>query len=84
MRKCIGCQNMKGKRELIRIVATPDGPIRLDPTGKLAGRGAYLCPSADCFERAHKRKALERALKRPVSAEVWELVKQQLEGTVHG
>lgn len=84
LRKCIGCQTMKAKRDLIRIVATPDGAIRIDPTGKAAGRGAYLCPTVACFEQALKRKALERALKRPVPAEIWDSVKRQLEGTAHG
>lgn len=75
---------MKSKRELVRIVATPDGSVRIDPTGKQAGRGAYLCPSLGCFEQAQKRKALERALKRPVPGEIWEAVKQQLEGAAGG
>lgn len=75
---------MKSKRELVRIVATPDGSIRIDPTGRQAGRGAYLCPSLDCLEQARKRKALDRALKRAVPAEIWEELKVQMEGTSGG
>lgn len=61
MRRCVGCMESKQKRELIRIVASDTGP-RIDPTGKANGRGIYLCPNAECFSKARKRKAIGRGL----------------------
>ncbi|MDR2088760.1 MAG: YlxR family protein [Clostridiales Family XIII bacterium] len=60
MRRCIGCMESKPKRELIRI-ASSEGALRLDPTGKANGRGAYLCKNAECFAKAKKRRAFSRA-----------------------
>lgn len=77
-RMCIGCQEMKGKKELIRIVRTPDDQVLLDPTGKRAGRGAYVCPRAACLEKALKEKALSRALQREIDAAVIEQLQSQL------
>lgn len=71
-RMCVGCQNSKPKKELLRVVRTPDGEIRLDPTGKLAGRGAYICPDAACFAKAYKEKRLERALKQPIDQAIYD------------
>ena len=62
MRQCLGCREMRPKRELARIVRTPEGSIVLDLTGKENGRGAYFCPDRKCLEAAFKRKAPERAL----------------------
>ena len=62
MRMCVGCREMKEKRELIRIVRTPEGDAVLDPTGKRSGRGAYVCRRADCLKRAIRQKQLERQL----------------------
>jgi len=77
LRTCIGCQEQKNKRELIRIVRTPEGNVELDPTGKKAGRGTYLCKKRSCLEVAAKAKRFERSLKHPVSpAVVQELVAQ--------
>ena len=62
MRMCVACRQMRPKRELIRIVRTPEGTVILDRSGRANGRGAYLCDSQDCFRRAVKTRALERAL----------------------
>ncbi|MDF2501034.1 MAG: hypothetical protein K0Q77_1748 [Anaerosporomusa subterranea] len=71
-RMCVGCQDSKSKKELLRVVRTPDGEIRIDPTGKLAGRGAYICPDPACFAKAYKEKRLERALKHAVDKQIYE------------
>lgn len=63
LRTCVGCRGKRDKRELIRVVRTPEGQLELDVTGRRAGRGAYLCPNPDCWEQAFKRKALNRALR---------------------
>jgi predicted RNA-binding protein YlxR (DUF448 family) len=65
-RMCVGCREMKNKKDLIRVVRTPDGAIEVDPTGKKSGRGAYLCPSQDCFNQAVKGKRLQKALEHDV------------------
>ena len=62
MRMCVGCREMKEKKELIRVVRSPEGEVSLDPVGKKPGRGAYVCWSADCLKRAIKQKQLERQL----------------------
>ena len=62
MRQCLGCREHKPKRELIRVVRSPEGAISLDFRGKSPGRGAYLCPSADCLARARKSRARGRAI----------------------
>jgi uncharacterized protein len=69
IRTCIACRTSGDKRALLRIVRTPSGEIALDPTGKMAGRGAYLCPRPECFRRAVKEKRLSRALRAEVSAD---------------
>jgi len=61
-RTCLGCQNVKPKREMVRIVRTPEGSVMIDATGKKPGRGAYLCPRLECLEIARKGKRIERAL----------------------
>lgn len=71
-RTCIACRQMLDKRELCRVVRTPAGEIVLDDTGKLAGRGAYLCRNVACLQKALKSRALERALKQPLSEELKE------------
>jgi predicted RNA-binding protein YlxR (DUF448 family) len=70
-RMCVGCQEMKSKKELLRVVRTPEGDIVLDPTGKKAGRGAYMCRSEQCLTKAFKEKRLEKALKHPIGEEVY-------------
>jgi len=67
VRTCVACQEEKTKRELIRIVHTPAGPVEVDATGKKAGRGAYLCPKKSCWQLGLKKGALERALKTSIS-----------------
>ena len=70
MRMCLGCREMKPKRELVRIIRTPEGEIRLDTTGKASGRGAYICRSAECLKQSIKTRALSRAFDAPVGDEV--------------
>lgn len=72
LRKCVACQEMMPKKELIRIVRTPEEAVMIDLTGKKSGRGAYLCGKADCFKLAKKTRALDRALKQPVQAEIYD------------
>lgn len=72
MRMCVGCRQMRPKRDLLRVVKTPQGEIALDKTGKLAGRGAYVCPDSQCLQRAVKSRQLERALEHPIEPSVFE------------
>ena len=71
-RKCAGCNERKPKKALVRIVRTPDGSVRCDTTGKIAGRGVYLCPNKTCLAAARKAKRLERSLETPVPDSVYE------------
>lgn len=80
LRKCVGCAQMKPKRELIRIVKSADGEIAADLTGKQNGRGAYLCHNADCLVRARKTRQLERSFSCAVPPEIYERLEQQLKG----
>ena len=80
LRKCTGCQEMKDKRELVRIVRNDAGEFSLDRTGKKPGRGAYICPNAECLAKAQKAKGLERSFKAPVPKDVYEALKEQLAG----
>jgi len=75
---CVGCREMRPKKELIRIVRTPEGEVKRDVTGKASGRGAYLCPSAQCLQRAQKARALERALEHGIEPEVFERLAAEL------
>ena len=79
LRKCTGCQEMKDKRELIRIVRNDAGEFSLDRTGKKPGRGAYICPNVQCLEKAQKSKGLERSFKAAVPKELYEQLLAQLE-----
>ncbi|MDE5680073.1 MAG: YlxR family protein [Lachnospiraceae bacterium] len=72
LRQCIGCGEMKGKKEMLRVLKTTEGPIVLDITGKKNGRGAYLCKSVECLKRAKKNKGLERSFKMSIPDEVYE------------
>lgn len=78
MRQCIGCSEMKNKKEMIRVLKTAEDEIVLDMTGKKNGRGAYLCSSRECFEKAVKNKGLERSLKTPIPAQVYEQLEKEL------
>ncbi len=82
LRKCTGCQEMKNKKELIRIVHNEAGEFLLDATGKKAGRGAYICPNLECLQKAQKSKGLERSFKEAVPREVYEQLAEQLRGEV--
>lgn len=79
-RMCVGCQEMRPKKELIRVVRTPQGEVEIDPTGKRSGRGAYICPRLECLEKAVKGKRLERALQRPVGQEIIQSLAEGLKG----
>ena len=77
-RACIGCVQMKDKKELIRVLRTPEGEFTLDATGRKNGRGAYLCRSAECLERAVKTKGLDRSFKMAVPKEVYEALREEM------
>jgi len=70
VRMCIACREGKPKKELIRLVRTPEGKVEIDLTGKASGRGAYICPSEACLEKAYKTKSLSRALDCPMTEEM--------------
>ncbi|MHB9145915.1 MAG: RNase P modulator RnpM [Symbiobacteriia bacterium] len=75
-RLCVGCGQMKPKKELVRVVRTPEGQVDIDPTGKKSGRGVYLCRSVECLEGATKGKKLERALETAIPEDVAARLKQ--------
>ena len=79
MRKCVGCQEMKGKKDLMRVLKTPEDELIIDATGQKNGRGAYLCRSMECFELAIKNKGLERSLKTSIPADVYDSLKKEIE-----
>ena len=79
MRQCLGCREMKPKRELIRVVRSPEGVISLDFRGKASGRGAYVCPNADCLKKAIKARSLERAFSAQIPEEVYDKLREQME-----
>jgi len=78
MRQCVGCREMKAKKELIRVVRSPEGAVNLDFKGKMPGRGAYVCPSQSCLTRARKAKALERAFGIPLPDDVFSALEAQM------
>ncbi len=78
MRKCVGCGEMKEKKDLIRIIKDADDQILLDATGKANGRGAYICKSAECLKKAAKNKGLERSLKSQIPGDVLERIEKEL------
>lgn len=79
MRQCLGCREMKPKRELIRAVRSPEGEISLDFKGKKPGRGAYICNDAQCLKKALKSKALERAFSAQIPDDVYAALNEQME-----
>ena len=79
LRQCIGCGQMKGKKEMMRILRTTEGEIVLDMTGKKNGRGAYLCRSSDCLKKARNSKGLERSFKRSIPNEVYDQLEKEFE-----
>ena len=78
LRKCTGCGDMKTKKEMIRIIKTPEEEILIDKTGKKNGRGAYLCNSLDCFKKAIRCKGLERSLKTAIPKDIYEKLEKEL------
>ena len=78
MRKCVGCQEMKSKKEMMRVLKTSEDTFELDATGKKNGRGAYLCFSKECFEKAVKNKGLGRSFKQAIPKEVYEKLEKEM------
>ncbi|MBA4698727.1 RNase P modulator RnpM [Faecalicatena contorta] len=78
MRKCVGCGEMKPKKEMIRVLRTAEEEFVLDATGKKNGRGAYMCCSRECFDRAVKSKGLERSFKQSIPADVYERLEKEM------
>ena len=83
MRKCLGCQEMKPKKELIRVVRSPEGEVSLDFKGKAPGRGAYVCPDAQCLKKAIRAKALERAFDTGIQQEIYDALLKNMEEGDH-
>ena len=79
LRQCVGCREMKTKREMIRVIKTPEDEICLDRSGKKNGRGAYLCFNPDCLRKAIRSKALERSLKITIPDEIYERLEEEME-----
>ncbi len=84
MRQCVGCKEMKGKKELLRIIKTSENEILLDTTGKKNGRGAYICPNGECLAQAIKTKGLERSLKTAIPKEIIENLTKEMEKVAKG
>lgn len=80
MRTCVGCRACRPKKELIRVVRTPEGETELDATGRKSGRGAYICPDEQCFKKAQKSRALERALEHRIDQDVFDKLLTLLKG----
>ena len=83
-RQCMGCRERMEKRELIRVVRTPEGNVQLDFSGKLNGRGAYVCPHMDCLKKAIKSKALDRCLEVTIPQEVYDRLEKEMEDGTNG
>ena len=79
LRQCVGCGEMKGKREMMRVLRTVENEICLDATGKKNGRGAYLCRSRECLRKARKNKGLERSFKMSIPGEVYVCLEREFE-----
>ena len=83
-RQCMGCRERKEKREMIRVVRSPEGNVSLDFGGKLNGRGAYLCPNPECLKRAIRSKALDRSLEVTIPEEVYARLEKEMEAQNRG
>jgi len=83
-RQCMGCRERMDKRQLIRVVRTPEGNVQLDFSGKLNGRGAYICPKADCLKKARKAKSLDRSLEVTIPEEVYDRLEREIEVAHNG
>ena len=79
LRMCLGCKEMKPKKELIRVVRNNEGEISIDTVGKKPGRGAYICKSSDCLEQAIKAKRLDKAFETSISSDIYNNLRKQLE-----
>ena len=84
LRQCLGCREMKPKKELIRVVRSPEGEISLDFKGKASGRGAYVCPNGSCLKKAIKASALEKAFSTAIPPEIYDRLQAQMEGGSDG
>ena len=78
LRKCTGCGEMKPKTELVRVVKTPDDHVLLDLTGRVNGRGAYICPDAACLKIARKAKRIEKSFQMQIPEEVYDMMEEEL------
>ncbi len=78
-RQCMGCRERKEKRELIRVVRSPEGAVNLDFRGKAPGRGAYICPDMACLKKAIRSKALERSLEVPIPEDIYARLEKEME-----
>ena len=83
-RQCMGCRERMAKRDLIRVVRGTDGTVSLDFSGKLNGRGAYICPKAECLAKARKAKSLERSLDVPIPQDVYDRLEKEMEAGLDG
>ena len=81
LRKCTGCGEMQPKKELVRVVKSPEGEVSLDLTGRKPGRGAYVCPRVDCLRLARKARRLEKAFSCPIPAEVYDRMEEEFEAS---
>ena len=77
-RQCVGCRESRTKRELIRVIRTPEGQVTLDETGRMNGRGAYLCRRVECLQKARRSKGLERSLKVTIPDEIYDRLEEEL------
>jgi len=84
LRQCTGCNRRKEKKDLIRIIRTPDDEIVVDLTGKKNGRGAYICNSTECLQLAKKKKSLERSLKTAIPEEVYQEIAKEMDTNEKG
>jgi len=78
LRRCTGCHEMKIKKEMLRVVKSPEGDFSIDFTSKKSGRGAYVCPDPECFKNAYKTKGLDKSFGAAVPAEVYERLKEEI------
>ena len=83
-RQCMGCRERKNKRDMIRVVRTTEGTVSLDFSGKLNGRGAYVCPDAACLQKARKTRSLERCLEVEIPEDVYDRLAREMEGNTLG
>ena len=83
-RQCMGCRERKNKRDMIRVVRTTEGTVSLDFSGKLNGRGAYVCPDAACLQKARKTRSLERCLEVEIPEDVFDRLAREMEGNTLG